>query len=373
MIVERDRLPEELQSIPAGEFRRSERDWQTDERFTTEPIGFYKDALRRLFSNKVSVVSLAAIVIIIALALIVPNVTGYGYTEQNVKQKNLPSKVPGLCRLGILDGTRVLTNIKKTSISDPKRYPEGCVLEVIREYKAGKQTVVDVKVNYYKYCSVPEGEYHWMGTDYLGRDILTRLFKGTRISLMIAFLSVVTNLIIGVIYGSVAGYYGGRVDLFLTHLAEGRPLFVRTPEAAFTLANFMRAHLYSAFGAVKLGTDILLKEENVRVDSITGHGGIFKTRGVAQRYLAAAMNAPVTVMETAGEGGPWGMALLALHRLRRAHGDARPLEAFLAEEIFSAAEGLTIEPDAAEAAGFEAFMERYRKLLPAEAAAVGVK
>ena len=144
MIVERDRLPEELQSIPAGEFRRSERDWQTDERFTTEPIGFYKDALRRLFSNKVSVVSLAAIVIIIVLALIVPNVTGYGYTEQNVKQKNLPSKVPGLCRLGVLDGTRVLTNIKKTSISDPKRYPEGCVLEVIREYKAGKQTVVDV-------------------------------------------------------------------------------------------------------------------------------------------------------------------------------------------------------------------------------------
>ena len=231
MIAERDRLPEELQSIPAGEFRRSERDWQTDERFATEPIGFYRDALRRLFSNKVSVVSLAAIVIIIVLALIVPNVTGYGYTEQNVKQKNLPSKVPGLCRLGILDGTRVLTNIKKTSISDPKRYPEGCVLEVIREYKAGKQTVVDVKVDYYKYCGVPEGEYHWMGTDYLGRDILTRLFKGTRISLMIAFLSVVTNLIIGVIYGSVAGYYGGRVDLFLTHLAEvldGLPYIVVT-------------------------------------------------------------------------------------------------------------------------------------------------
>ena len=231
MIVERDRLPEELRTIPASEFRRADRDWKSDERFTTEPIGFYQDALRRLLSNKVSVVSLTAILVIILLSLIVPNVTGYGYTEQNVKQKNLPSKVPVLEQLGFLDGTRVLTNIKKSSISDTKRYPEGCVLEVIREYRAGKQDVVDVKVDYYKYCKVPEGEYHWMGTDYLGRDIMTRLFRGTRISLMIAFLSVVTNLIIGVIYGSVAGYYGGRVDMFLTHLAEvldGLPYIVVT-------------------------------------------------------------------------------------------------------------------------------------------------
>lgn len=231
MIVERDRLPEELLSIPSSEFEPAGRDWKSDERFTTEPIGFYQDALRRLLSNKVSVVSLAAILVIILLSLIVPNVTGYGYTEQNVKQKNLPSKVPVLEQLGIMDGTRVLTNIKKKSITDPKRYPEGCVLEVIREYRAGKQDVVDVKVDYYKYCNVPEGEYHWMGTDYLGRDIMTRLFRGTRISLMIAFLSVVTNLIIGIIYGSVAGYYGGKVDLFLTHLAEvldGLPYIVVT-------------------------------------------------------------------------------------------------------------------------------------------------
>ncbi|MBR1408601.1 MAG: ABC transporter permease [Clostridia bacterium] len=218
-------------SIPSSEFEPAGRDWKSDERFTTEPIGFYQDALRRLLSNKVSVVSLAAILVIILLSLIVPNVTGYGYTEQNVKQKNLPSKVPVLEQLGIMDGTRVLTNIKKKSITDPKRYPEGCVLEVIREYRAGKQDVVDVKVDYYKYCNVPEGEYHWMGTDYLGRDIMTRLFRGTRISLMIAFLSVVTNLIIGIIYGSVAGYYGGKVDLFLTHLAEvldGLPYIVVT-------------------------------------------------------------------------------------------------------------------------------------------------
>ena len=232
MIIEdRNRLPEALQNIPREKFRRQEHDWQTDERFSTEPIGFYKDAFRRLCANRVSVISLWVILVIILLALIVPNVTGYGYTEQNVKQKNLPSRIPGIERLGVFDGTRVLTNIKKTSVSDPKRYPEGCVLEVLREYRAGRQEVVDVKVDYYRYCGVPEGEYHWFGTDYLGRDILTRLFKGTRISLLIALLSVVTNLVIGIVYGSVAGYYGGRVDLFLTHFAEvldGLPYIVVT-------------------------------------------------------------------------------------------------------------------------------------------------
>ena len=232
MIIEdRNRLPEELMNLPAEEFAFADRDWQSDERFTTEPIGFYKDAFRRLMGNRVSVVSLVAILVIIALSIVVPNVTGYGYTEQNVKQKNLPSRIPVLEKLGVFDGTRVMTNIKKSSISDPKRYPEGCVLEVVREYKAGKQDVVDVKVDYYAYCKVPEGEYHWFGTDYLGRDILTRLFKGTRISLLIALLSVVTNLLIGIVYGSVAGYYGGKVDIFLTHFAElldGLPYIVVT-------------------------------------------------------------------------------------------------------------------------------------------------
>lgn len=230
-VYDRDHLPAELLDIPASEFKQSNNDWRTDERFTTEPIGFYKDAFRRLCSNRLSVVSMWAILIIILLALIVPNITGYGYTEQNVKQKNLPSKIPGLEQFGIMDGTRVLTNIKKSSIEDKKRYPEGSVLEIVREYKAGKQDVVDIKVDYYKYCKVPDDEYHWMGTDYLGRDIMTRLFKGTRISLMIAALSVITNLIIGIIYGSVTGYYGGRIDMFLTHLAEvldGLPYIVVT-------------------------------------------------------------------------------------------------------------------------------------------------
>ena len=231
MIEDKNRLPEAIRDIPAERLKRAARDHYHDEPFTTEPIGFYRDAMRRLCHNRVSMISLSAILIIVILAIIVPMVSGYSYVEQNVEQKHLPPKIPLLEKLGIADGTRVMTNRKKSSISDTSRFPEGSVLEIINEYKVGKQDVVDVRVDYYKYCGVPEGEYHWFGTDYLGRDILTRLFHGARISLLISLLSVLTNLIIGIIYGSVAGYYGGKVDMFLTHLAEvldGLPYLVVT-------------------------------------------------------------------------------------------------------------------------------------------------
>ena len=232
MIIEdKNRLPEAIRDIQDEKLTLAERDHYHDEPFTTEPIGFYRDALRRLCHNRVSMVSLSAILIIVILAVIVPMVSGYSYVEQNVEQKHLPPKIPLLEKLGIADGTRVMTNRKKSSISDTSRFPEGSVLEIINEYKVGKQDVADVRVDYYKYCGVPEDEYHWFGTDYLGRDILTRLFHGARISLLISLLSVLTNLIIGIIYGSVAGYYGGKVDMFLTHLAEvldGLPYLVVT-------------------------------------------------------------------------------------------------------------------------------------------------
>ena len=114
------------------------------------------------------------------------------------------------------------------------------------------------------------------------------------------------------------GYYSGEG---ITHLNEGRPLFARQPDSNFNLANFMRSHLYSSLGAVKLGLDILLKDEKMKVDRIMGHGGLFKTKGVAQSYLAAAVHAPVSVLETAGEGGPWGMALLALFLIQKKEGE----------------------------------------------------
>ena len=232
MIIEdRNRLPEAIRDIPDEKLTLATRDHYHDEPFTTEPIGFYRDALRRLCHSKVSMASLSAILLIVILAIIVPMISGYSYVGQNVEQKHLPPKIPLLENIGVADGTRVMTNRKKSSISDTSRFPEGSVLEIIREYKVGKQDVVDVKVDYYKYCGVPEGEYHWFGTDYLGRDILTRLFYGARISLLISLLSVLTNLTIGIIYGSVAGYYGGKVDMFLTHFAEvldGLPYLVVT-------------------------------------------------------------------------------------------------------------------------------------------------
>ncbi len=154
----------------------------------------------------------------------------------------------------------------------------------------------------------------------------------------------------------------------ITHMAEGRPLFVRTPNSRFTLANFMRTHLFSAVGALKIGLDILFEQEQVAIDQILGHGGFFKTEEVGQRVMAAAMNVPVAVMETAGEGGAWGIALLAAYMLRKAPHE--PLEAYLANQVFARENATTIAPDPQDVAGFATFMARYKKGLVIERAAV---
>ena len=154
----------------------------------------------------------------------------------------------------------------------------------------------------------------------------------------------------------------------ITHMGEGRPLFVRKPENRFTLANFMRVHLFSALGALKIGLDILFEQERVKVDKLLGHGGFFKTKEVGQKIMAAAMNAPVTVMETGGEGGAWGIALLAAYMLWKTAD--QPLEDYLSSRVFSGEKGATIAPDPADVAGFAAFMERYKKGLAIERAAV---
>jgi len=154
----------------------------------------------------------------------------------------------------------------------------------------------------------------------------------------------------------------------ITHFEEGRPLFVRTPESRFTLANFIRVHLFSALGALKIGMDILFVQEQVKIDQILGHGGFFKTREVGQKFMAAAMNVPVSVMATAGEGGAWGMALLASYLLHKSTNE--PLEAFLSEEVFVGEAITTIAPDPVDVEGFAAFMERYKKGLTIERTAV---
>lgn len=153
----------------------------------------------------------------------------------------------------------------------------------------------------------------------------------------------------------------------ITHMSEGRPLFVRTPNSKFTLANMMRTHLYSALGTLKLGMDILAKE-NVKIDKMFGHGGLFKTKDVGQKFMAAAINTPVSLMETAGEGGAWGIALLASYMLTKADGET--LTDFLESKVFSNGSVYTLEPDTDDVKGFDEFAKRYRDGLPIEAAAI---
>ena len=155
----------------------------------------------------------------------------------------------------------------------------------------------------------------------------------------------------------------------VTHLNQGRPLVARSPGSRFTLANFFRASLYSAMATLKIGMDILSREQ-VAIDSLTGHGGLFKTPEVGQRYMAAACSAPVTCMETAGEGGPYGMALLAAYRSRKARGES--LEEYLRTHVFASAASITRMPDAADVEGFHTYIERYQRLLEVERKAVEV-
>lgn len=160
-------------------------------------------------------------------------------------------------------------------------------------------------------------------------------------------------------------YFSGE---HITGFEEGRPMFVRTPEARFNLANFMRVHLFTALGALKTGLDILFKEEGVEADEVLGHGGLFKTKGVGQKIMAAAMDVPVTVMETAGEGGAWGIALLASYMKNKGAGEK--LEAYLSDRVFAGEKGETLQPDASDVKGFDAFLARYTEGLAIEQAAV---
>ena len=163
--------------------------------------------------------------------------------------------------------------------------------------------------------------------------------------------------------------YPFRSGEFLAGLSEGRPLFVRGPEANMSLGNFMRAQLFSAFSPVKIGMDIMTKDEGVAVDSLVGHGGIFTTPKVAQKILAAAFNTPIKVMSTAAEGGAWGMAVLADY-LWHTNEDKSNLADYLDGRVFAGASSTTESPDSDDVAGFEEFFERFRKGLPIEQAAI---
>ena len=159
-------------------------------------------------------------------------------------------------------------------------------------------------------------------------------------------------------------YFAGEP---VTGLSEGRPMLIRTPEAKINMANFMRALIYASMETLKAGMEIMNREA-VAIDEVYGHGGLFKTEGVAQNLLAAAIHAPVTVMETAGEGGAWGIALLAEYALCRNEGES--LEDYLQNRVFSGMKKITVQPDPEDEKGFDAYMDRFMRCIPAQKAAV---
>lgn len=160
-------------------------------------------------------------------------------------------------------------------------------------------------------------------------------------------------------------YFSGE---HITGFNEGRPLFVRTPDSKFNLANFMRVNLFASLSVLKTGLDILFKQENVKADKIYGHGGLFKTKGVGQGILAAALNTPVSVMETAGEGGAWGIALLASYMVNKESGET--LDDFLVDKVFHGETGIEMQPNPTDVEGFDEYLKRYTAGLEIEKAAV---
>ncbi len=150
-------------------------------------------------------------------------------------------------------------------------------------------------------------------------------------------------------------------------LDAGRPMLVRTPDAKLTFPNFARSLVAGAMTSLKIGMDILTKE-HVQIDKLLGHGGYFKTPVAGQTILSAALKAPISVMETAGEGGPWGMALLAAYRVNRQADET--LEDYLNARVFAGAKGSTIRADAADEAGLDAYTARFHQALSAEKAAI---
>ncbi|XYG86176.1 FGGY-family carbohydrate kinase [Heyndrickxia coagulans] len=154
----------------------------------------------------------------------------------------------------------------------------------------------------------------------------------------------------------------------ITKMPAGRPLFVRKPDSAFTLANFVQAQLYAAFAPLKIGMDILKNEEGIKTDVLIAQGGLFKTPVIGQQVLANALNTPITVMSTAGEGGAWGMAVLAVYA--KSGNGKQSLEDFLDQNVFTHPESMTLSPEPEGVSGYEAFIKRYEAGLPVESMAV---
>ncbi|TVQ26624.1 MAG: ABC transporter permease [Spirochaetaceae bacterium] len=218
--------PTEAPDLPDESFELTQSDRTlTDVDFKTPAVGYFRDALQRFSQNKASVTAFVIICAIVFMAIFGPGMTPYGFNQQNVDLRNMPPRIPALARIGIATGHRTLERRRVEFLEDTERYPMGSIIELRNPTVISGVEVVDVVVDYYAYLGVT-GSF-WFGTDYLGRDYWTRLWRGARVSLVIAFVSVATNLIIGVIYGAVSGYYGGTVDMVLMRICEVIEAFPR--------------------------------------------------------------------------------------------------------------------------------------------------
>lgn len=186
-----------------------------DQKFEGEAIGFFKDAMIRFKRNKASITAAVLIVIIVVMAIFGPIMNKYSFREQFVEFAFLPPRIPGLEKIGICDGTKVIP-VKKTSIED--KYKDSMV-KIVKEYEVRGVQMAEIKVDLYKQKGATD-HYFWFGTDYLGRDQWTRLWRGARVSLMIGILAALVNIFIGVVYGAISGYYGGIIDMLMQRFIE---------------------------------------------------------------------------------------------------------------------------------------------------------
>lgn len=212
-------LSSELLSLPKEQFEIIERkEVITDMAFKTESVSYGKDVLRRFLHDKVTVVAAVIVGLIVMMAIVGPYMSGYTYLEQDLSMKNMPPRIPGLEKLGIFDGTQTM-DIKKSSLETYDPYIVKNYGEFETSSAFGKAIMYRVKVNMYSLNGMPD-TYYWFGTDTLGRDIFSRLWQGTRVSLLLALAVVTVNLTIGLIVGAVCGYYGGWIDLIIQRLMD---------------------------------------------------------------------------------------------------------------------------------------------------------
>jgi len=213
-------LPQEILDIPASEFEVAHSDEKLmDAKFETVARGFFRDAMFRLTKNKAAVVAFVILCAVVFMAIFGPMMTPYSYKEQYPEFANAPARIPYLEDLGIFNGSYVLKNRRLDSLDDTTKFPEGCIISYSNEHEVRGVVLVDVEVNYYIYKGADD-VYFWFGTDDLGRDMFARLWRGTRVSLIIALAAVLSDVLIGVVYGAIAGYYGGKLDNFMMRICD---------------------------------------------------------------------------------------------------------------------------------------------------------